>query len=230
MSEKIERLKRAIKVGLLTGQTQVDRIRLRSRNGQPPLILFLGDSRAKAWPAPALSHPAIFLNRGVGFDTSRQVLQRLSAHVTPLRPQIVLLQAGINDCKALLLAPPNHAIMVQETLATLRQIAEQICEVGAHLVLTTIFPVAAPNTGSNAFWGANQPDAAARVRDAVAQINRGLMALNAADITIFDAAPLLQNTDGWLDPAYARDELHINTAGYQKLNQVLGPLLQNIAT
>lgn len=227
MPETIERLKRTIKVGLLTAQTQIDRIQLRMRPSHAPVILFLGDSRAKAWPAPETVGPHIFLNRGVGFDTSRQVLQRLPIHVAPLCPQIVVVQAGINDCKELLLAPQKHAIIIEETLTTLRHIVEQVRATGAHVVLSTIFPVGnAPISGTKSFWGIDQPEAAMQVRNAVIQINQDLVALHPADVTIFDAAKLLQNAAGWLDTAYARDELHINAAGYQRLNQALGPLLQ----
>ena len=229
MSEKVERLKRAIKVGLLTGQTHIDHIWLRARANRASIIVFLGDSRAKAWPSPSTVPQYIFRNCGVGFDTSRQVLERLSIHVAPIQPQVVLVQAGINNCKELLLAPPNHAIIVQETLTTLLQIADEVRAADSHVLLSTIFPVSnVTSLHSSAFWGADQPDAAHQVRSAVEQINRGLASLNAADVTIFDAAAILQNADGWLDPIYARDELHLNEAGYQRLNQSLGPVLLKI--
>src|SRR5258708_23249177 len=49
----------------------------------PPLLVFFGDSRALMWVQP---EPTNFrmINRGIGFQTTAQLLLRLDAHVTSL--------------------------------------------------------------------------------------------------------------------------------------------------
>ena len=54
------------------------------------LVVFYGDSRALAWPAPNL--PALrFASRGIGGQTTAQILGRLDAHLTPLAPRVVVI-------------------------------------------------------------------------------------------------------------------------------------------
>lgn len=229
MSEKIEQIKRSTKVGWLTAQTLVERMKMYTRAREVPLIVMLGDSRAKAWPAPSIPSQYLLFNRGVGFDTSDQVLQRLSAHVIPLRPHVVLLQAGVNDLKRLLLAPQNRAIIIEETLTSLIKIVKQVRTAGAHVILSTVFPVSNVDLQhANLFWGFSVADSAQVIRSALHEINSELLARRAAGVTHFDAATLLQSADGWLEPTYARDALHLNQAGYAMLNQSLGPVLQEL--
>lgn len=69
-----------------------------------PLVVFFGDSRAQQWPAPA-SNRFRFLNRGIGGQTTEQVRGRFDEHVKPLKPRVVIIEAGVNDLKAIALFP-----------------------------------------------------------------------------------------------------------------------------
>ena len=60
-------------------------------------VVFVGDSRAAAWPAPGALPGFVFINRGVNGHTAVQTQQRFDRHVTPLQPHIVVIQVGIND-------------------------------------------------------------------------------------------------------------------------------------
>jgi len=62
-------------------------------------VVFFGDSRAYDWPAPSGLEGLEFVNRGIGNQTTAQVLGRFEAHIAPLHPQVVVLQVGINDLK-----------------------------------------------------------------------------------------------------------------------------------
>jgi hypothetical protein len=54
-------------------------------------VVFYGDSRAAQWPAPAMEG-FTFLDRAIGNQTTAQVLLRFHEHLTPLQPDIVVLQ------------------------------------------------------------------------------------------------------------------------------------------
>src|SRR5262249_30423801 len=64
--------------------------------GQPADIVMLGDSLTHfgEW-GELLDRPRV-ANRGVGMDTTRDVLDRIDA-VTALRPRVLFLMIGIND-------------------------------------------------------------------------------------------------------------------------------------
>ncbi|MCI5210251.1 MAG: hypothetical protein D3910_15985 [Candidatus Electrothrix sp. ATG2] len=67
-------------------------------------IIFFGDSRIAQWPQPELTGYEM-LNWGIGGETSSQILHRYDAHVVPLAPNILLIQAGVNDLKTIPLFP-----------------------------------------------------------------------------------------------------------------------------
>jgi len=67
-------------------------------SGERPSIVFLGDSITENW---VRADPAFFsdgrVGRGVGGQTSGQMLARFRADVVALRPRIVHIMAGTND-------------------------------------------------------------------------------------------------------------------------------------
>jgi hypothetical protein len=77
-----------------------------------PVVVFYGDSRAAEWTAPQL--PGFtFVNRGIGSQTSAQVLGRFDQDIASLQPDYVVIQVGINDLKTLPLFPNQAEAIVQ---------------------------------------------------------------------------------------------------------------------
>lgn len=175
-------------------------------------IVFFGDSRAAAWPAPTAPGAQI-LNRGIGGHSSAQALLRFEAHVAPLRPDLVVVQVGGNDLAALALLRADQAPIMAATRENVAAIVDKARGLGARVILTTIFPLA------RGPW----PDAG--VQRAIAEVNRELLGLAAADVQVLDSAAVLAGPDGYVRPAYAADELHLSAAGYAALNAALAPLL-----
>ena len=175
-------------------------------------IIFFGDSRAAAWPAPALPGTQI-VNRGVAGHSSAQALLRFDAHVAPLRPQVIVVQVGVNDLVAVALLRQNRAQIGATTLANIEAIVAKARALGATVVLTTIFPTARALPP--------RPE----VQAAIGAVNRELLGLAGADVRVVDSAALLAGPDGYLLPAYADDELHLSAEGYAALNAALVPLL-----
>jgi lysophospholipase L1-like esterase len=70
------------------------------------------------------------------------------------------------------------------------------------------------------FWSADIPLA-------VTAVNTYLQSLQSDRVVIFDAASVLADASGSLRADYSQDELHLNEAGYNALNQGLsGRLLK----
>lgn len=68
------------------------------QNGNPPEVVFLGDSITEFWSIgdPELFAPS-FVNRGISGQTSSQMLVRFWADVVALKPTAVHVMAGTND-------------------------------------------------------------------------------------------------------------------------------------
>ena len=121
-------------------------------NLQQPLVVFFGDSRAADWPAPDQIEGVTFINRGIGNQTTAQILGRFQAHVTPLHPQIIVLQAGINDLKTIPLFPDQKEAIIQNCKANLKEIVDLSLAMEARVIITTIFPLGKLPIERRPFW------------------------------------------------------------------------------
>lgn len=190
--------------------------------GNRLVVVFLGDSRAASWPAPVDLPQFEFINRGIGAQTSAQVLHRFEAHIEPLKPDIVIIQVGINDLKTIPLFPQQKERIIADCQANIQEIVNRSVKTGATVILTTVFPVARVPLERRLFWS---PE----VASAVVQVNNFLYTLESEDVIIFDTYSLLTAQNGVLHDKYAHDLLHLNPVGYEALNQELSPLLQSLS-
>lgn len=180
-----------------------------------PTVLFLGDSRAAAWPFPAELPQFHFINRGIGAQTSAQVQLRYTAHVASLTPDILVLQVGINDLKTIPLFPERKPRIIEASQQHITTIVSRATDQDTTVILTTIFPVGDVPFARRFVWS---PE----VAEAVRTVNRYLHTLASEQIIIFDSYQLLvDETTGLIKPEYAADELHLNQHGYEQLNEAL---------
>ncbi|GAB4451298.1 MAG: SGNH/GDSL hydrolase family protein [Anaerolineae bacterium] len=182
-----------------------------------PTILFYGDSRAADWSIPALSGVR-FANRGIPGDSTAGALRRFPHDAAALAPDVIVLQLGVNDLTGAIYAPPHRAAeIITECQSNLRQIVARALDLGATLILTTIFPPAADG------WTGWSHDHAA-LAEAIEQVNADLRQLTSERVILLETAPLLAE-QGRVKPDFALDTLHLNQAGYAALNTALGPML-----
>jgi lysophospholipase L1-like esterase len=184
-----------------------------------PLVVFFGDSRAQQWPAPPVSRFR-FLNRGIGGQTSEQVRGRFAEHVRPLKPQVVIVEAGINDLKAVALFPWRRDQIVADCKANLKEIIRQATDGGATVIVTTIFPAGPVPLDRRLQWSP-------QIERAVEEVNADLRSLQAPRVLVFDAWYVLQR-DGRMPAEYSVETVHVNAQGYTKLNSELAKLLESI--
>jgi lysophospholipase L1-like esterase len=190
-----------------------------ARAGGLPVVVFYGDSRAAEWTAPEGLTGYHFINRGIGAQTTTQILGRFAQDVAPLQPEVVILQAGINDLKTLPLFPDDAAWIVQNTKDNLARMVALAREAGAQqVILTTIFPSGAIPLERQLVWSP-------AVGEAVDEVNRYITSLEQEGVTIMATAPILADASGVVAGTYSRDALHLNAAGYAALNQELARLL-----
>lgn len=184
-------------------------------------VLFLGDSRAYQWPAPVINERFEFFNRGIGAQTTTQVLLRFTEHVTPLRPNVVVVQMGINDLKAVPLFPAQKRQIIGNCENNIAAIVTQARQLGAMVILTTIFPTGDVPLARRFVWSSE-------IEQAVVEVNAYIRSLAGPDVYIFDSAHLLADSNGKTQQLYQVDTLHINQVGYAMLNQQLAALLMKV--
>jgi lysophospholipase L1-like esterase len=185
-------------------------------------VVFFGDSRAEMWSAPTNLKGFSFVNRGINNQTTAQVLGRFDKHVVPLRPNIIVVQVGINDLKTIPLFPERKAAIISNCKANIQQLVARSVNSGATVILTTIFPTGPVPLTRQPFWS---PD----IAQAVSEVNAYLYSLKARDVLILDAYSLLAHK-GQAQSNYVRDTLHFNEKGYKVLNQELTKVLSTWLT
>ena len=183
-------------------------------------VVFFGDSRAATWPSPDIGGFA-FINRGVGGETSAQGALRFDHHIEPLRPQIIVIQTGINDLKTIPLFPEGEADITRNCAANIEQIVAKSKGMGAIVIVTTIFPIGEVPLDRRPFWSDD-------VGAAIDEVNTHLWSLEGEGIHVLDGYGTLVGSDGKIKPEYSHDLLHLNDAGYERLNEELTQLLAGL--
>lgn len=184
-------------------------------------VVFFGDSRAYAWPFPSCLDQFQFINRGIGSQTSAQVLERFDDHIEPLYPQVIIVQIGVNDLKTIPLFPGQKAFIIAECKANIEQIVSKSLELGATVILTTIFPLSEIPLERRLFWS---PD----VAEAIEEVNAFVYSLEGENVMVLNTAAVLTDERGIIREEYSRDLLHLNEAGYEALNKELVRILATL--
>jgi lysophospholipase L1-like esterase len=183
-------------------------------------VVFLGDSRAAQWNSPDLDGFQ-FVNRGIGGQTSNQIIERYDDHVEPLSPDFIVLQMCINDLKTIPLFPGRS----ENIVATCKENIEKIVEWGGvqetTVILTTVFPVGQVPLERSFFWSDD-------VANSVNKVNTFIKGLDNESVIVFDSYSILADEDGSLRDDYSRDEIHLSLSGYEALNNELVLLLSEL--
>jgi lysophospholipase L1-like esterase len=179
-----------------------------------PLVVFYGDSRAAEWLAPDLPQ-FTFVNRGIGSQTTAQVLGRFDQDIAPLRPDYLVVQVGINDLKTIPLFPSQADAIVQNTKENIETLVQRSLSAGVdQVILTTIFPIGAVPLERQLVWSND-------VAAAVEEVNAFLATLAGERVIVMETAPILAAENGMIQETYSRDTLHLNGEGYAALNATL---------
>jgi lysophospholipase L1-like esterase len=170
------------------------------KSGVHPKVIFIGDSITENWKIgdPSLFSPTV-LDRGIGGQTTPQILLRFYQDVVALRPQVVHIMAGTND-----ISGNTGAITDGAILQNIRAMIDIAKANGIKVVLASITP-------SKQFVAKPGVDPSPRIE----AVNRALIKLAAEKkITVVDYCPALADSSGALADALGNDGLHPNRDGY----------------
>ena len=176
-------------------------------------VVLFGDSRALSWPKPdVLGYE--FINRGIGNQTTAQINLRFKQHVAELKPDIVLIQMGINDLKTIPLFPEQQQAIINQCKTNIQSVVNASQALGSKVLLTTIFPTAEVPLERRLIWSDE-------VNPAIQEVNGFIKTLVSKQVEVIDSYNLLKGNNDLIQAQYSRDFLHLNSQGYEALNASL---------
>lgn len=101
-------------------------------------VVFMGNSITEMWTPyfPTLFPGKPYVNRGIGGQTTPQMLVRFHQDVVALKPKVVVILAGTNDIAGN--TGPSTLEMIENNIASMAEIAKSN---GIHVVLSSVLPV-----------------------------------------------------------------------------------------
>lgn len=170
-------------------------------------VVFMGNSITEGWDA---AYPELFArhptwhNRGIGGQTTEQMLVRFRADVIDLHPDLVVLAAGINDIAANTgYTPP------EETLGHLKSMCELAAANDIEVLLASILPAYA------FVWRPTMASPAQKVVALNAMLEAYAKTRN--DVTYLDLFSVLVDERPGIKEGLSTDEVHLTRAGYEAI-------------
>jgi lysophospholipase L1-like esterase len=180
----------------------------------PVDVVFMGDSITEGWFD---KRPGFFtrgrIDRGIGGQTSSQMVLRMMSDVVALKPRVVHIMAGTNDIAGN--TGPMTAQMSEDNVRAMTDVARSH---GIAALIASVPPAAS-------FPWAPKIE----TRAAIEELNRRLkgVARDTGSVWI-DYHPVLDDGTGAMKPGLADDGVHPTEAGYDAMASVIEPVLQRV--
>jgi lysophospholipase L1-like esterase len=192
------------------GRYYEDNLRLQKLAPDPQRVVFLGDSITDGWKLQQYFAEKPYVNRGIGGQTTAQMLVRLYPDVINLHPAAIVILAGTND-----IARNTGAQTVEMIEDNFRAITELAQKHNIVIILCSLTPVS-DYTPRKQSIKRPPPD--------ILLLNEWLKKyadqIHAEYVDYFSA---LADGSGFLKEGYSMDGLHPNDKGYA----LMAPLVQS---
>ena len=175
-------------------------------------VVFYGNSITDAWAPlfPAMFPGEPYVGRGIGGQTTPQLLVRFRQDVVALRPAVVVILAGTNDIAGN--TGPSTLEMIEDNLASMTEIARAN---GIRVVLSSVLPVydypwrpglaPAPKIVALNAW----------MKRYAASVGEGYLDYHSA----------MKDARDGLPPELAKDGVHPTDAGYRIMARLVVPAI-----
>jgi acyl-CoA thioesterase I len=174
-------------------------------------VVFFGDSITDIWKLETYFPDKPYVNRGIGGQTTPQMLVRFRQDVIDLHPKVVVILAGTND-----IAGNTGPMLSEDIEANLSSIAELAKVHNIRVVFASVLPVHNYTDKSKDFF-------AQRPMERILELNKWLKEYCAANGLVYlDYFSALVDDKGLLKKDLADDGLHPNAAGFK----IMTPLAQ----
>ena len=168
-------------------------------------VVFLGDSITDMWHLDEYFPGKPYLNRGIGGQTTTQMLIRFRQDVVELHPKVVVILAGTND-----IAGNTGPMRLEDIEANYASMAEIARANDIRVVFASVMPVNNYTEQAQMFFALRSPQK-------IVTLNRWLKDYVGAhsDCVYLDYFSAMVDQRGYLRNDLADDGLHPNAAGYK---------------
>jgi lysophospholipase L1-like esterase len=190
------------------------------KEATPIKAAFMGNSITQMW---AMMRPDFFkdnhyIGRGISGQTTPQMLSRFRTDIVALKPQVVVINGGIND-----IATNSGTYDFEFTFGSIQSMAEIAHANGIKVILTSVLPAA------EIPWRMEIPAVPAKVD----QLNAAIKAYCAdKGFTYVDYYSQLVSKDGTkgLPEQYTMDGVHVTVAGYEVMEKIVKAAIEAVGS
>jgi lysophospholipase L1-like esterase len=203
---------RASRIAMFTDDFgQLARYRVANVVLKPPApgenrVVFFGDSITDLWPIDEYFPGKPYINRGIGGQTTPQMLVRFRQDVIDLLPKVVIILAGTND-----IAGNTGPMRLEDIEADYASFAELARAHDIKVIYSSVLPVHNYTPKALDFFAQRSPEK-------ILALNRWLKeycATASNGCTYLDYFSAVVDDKGLLKKDLADDGLHPNAAGYK---------------
>jgi lysophospholipase L1-like esterase len=169
-------------------------------------VVFFGDSITDIWHLDEYFPGKPYVNRGIGGQTTPQMLVRFRQDVIDLRPKVVIILAGTNDIAGN--TGPMRLEDIEDDYASLADLARAN---GIKLIYSSVLPVHNYTDRSKDFFAQRSPEKILALNAWL----KGYCSELAHACTYLDYFSAVVDDKGLLKKELADDGLHPNAAGYK---------------
>ena len=181
-----------------------------------PDVVFMGNSITEGWfnQHPEFFQKNNFLGRGIGGQTSSEMLVRFRQDVIELHPQCVAIMAGTND-----IAMNNGYIALENTYQNIVSMCELARFNGIKVLLCSVTPCVRYNWRPQVEPGKIIPRLNAMLRK---------YADSAEGVEYVDYFSAMADKDNAMLPEYSPEGCHPNGEGYKVMEQIIVPAINKV--
>jgi lysophospholipase L1-like esterase len=195
------------------GRYHADNEKLKAQPADPGRVVFMGDSITDGWKLAQYFPGKPYVNRGIGGQTTPQMLNRMFEDVINLKPAAVIIFAGTNDIARN--TGPSTIEMVEENFQAMSELA---LAHGIKVILCSVTPVS--DYGPRKMTEGRPPQD-------ILKLNAWLQAYAARIHAVYaDYYGAVVDEKGLLKEGISRDGLHPNDKGYELMAPVAAAAIQ----
>lgn len=176
-------------------------------------VVFMGDSITDGWNLEQYFPGKSYINRGIGGQTTPQMLLRFRSDVIDLKPRVVIILAGTND-----IAGNTGTITLEDTARNLTSMVELAKANNIRVVLASVLPVndrVKNKEGTLLVQTKNRPN------EKIVAVNDWLKKYTAENNLIYlDYYSATVDEKGTLKDGLSYDGLHPNADGYKVMQSL----------
>jgi lysophospholipase L1-like esterase len=176
-------------------------------------VVFFGDSITDIWHLDAYFPAKPYLNRGIGGQTTPQMLVRFRQDVIDLHPKVVIILAGTND-----IAGNSGPMRLEDIEANYASMAELARVHAIKVIYSSVLPIHNYTPRARDFFAQRSPEK-------ILALNRWLKGYCASSdgCLYLDYFSAMVDDKGLLKSDLADDGLHPNAAGFQ----IMAPMAES---